>query len=109
VFSHLAHGDLALNITLTAINSVLALFTLPVIVSLSFAYFKAADQVVPPPFAKIVEVSLVVLLPVAAGMLVRARAHEFASRAERLVRVTSVVVLATFSVIAIWKNSEAVQ
>ncbi|MCA3029156.1 MAG: bile acid:sodium symporter family protein [Rhodocyclaceae bacterium] len=109
VFSHLAHGDLALNITLTAINSVLALVTLPIIVSLSFAYFKAADQVVPPPFAKIVEVSLVVLLPVAAGMLVRARAHEFASRAERLVRVTSVVVLATFSVIAIWKNSEALQ
>ncbi|MCA2997750.1 MAG: bile acid:sodium symporter family protein [Rhodocyclaceae bacterium] len=109
VFSHLAHGDLALNITLTGINSVLALVTLPVIVSLSFAYFKAADQVVPPPFAKIVEVSLVVLLPVAAGMLVRARAQGFASRAERLVRVISVVVLATFSVIAIGKNSEALQ
>jgi BASS family bile acid:Na+ symporter len=109
VFSHLAHGDLALNITLTAINSVLALVTLPVIVSLSFAYFKAADQVVPPPFAKIVEVSLVVLLPVAAGMLVRARAYGFASRAERLVRVISVVVLAIFSVIAIGKNSEALR
>ncbi len=107
VFSHLAHGDLALNITLTAINSVLALITLPVIVSLSFAYFMATDQAVPPPFAKIIEVSLVVLLPVAAGMLVRARAFGVASRLEPWVRVISVVVLAAFSVLAIWKNSDA--
>jgi BASS family bile acid:Na+ symporter len=42
-------------------------------------------------------------------MLVRARAYGFASRAERLVRVISVVVLAIFSVIAIGKNSEALR
>ena len=35
LFSHLAGGDVALNITLTAINSVLAVFTLPLVVGLS--------------------------------------------------------------------------
>ena len=30
IYSHLAHGDVALNITLTAINSLLSLFALPV-------------------------------------------------------------------------------
>lgn len=74
IFSHLAHGDLALNITLTAINSVLALVSLPLIVWLSFAYFKAGGQTVPPPFGKIFEVTL--------------------------------LVLAVFSAIAIWKNSQ---
>ena len=35
LFSHLFHGDVALNITLTAINSVIALFTLPLITGLA--------------------------------------------------------------------------
>src|SRR5690606_20857622 len=39
IYSHLAHGDVALNITLTAINSVLCLVTLPVILNLSLQYF----------------------------------------------------------------------
>jgi BASS family bile acid:Na+ symporter len=34
LFSHLAKGDVALNITLTAVNSLLSLFTLPLIVEL---------------------------------------------------------------------------
>jgi BASS family bile acid:Na+ symporter len=33
LFSHLAKGDVALNITLTAVNSVLSLLTLPLIVN----------------------------------------------------------------------------
>jgi len=39
LFSHLARGDVALNITLTAINSVLAVVTLPLVVNLSLAGF----------------------------------------------------------------------
>jgi hypothetical protein len=39
LFSHLAKGDVALNITLTAVNSVLSLFTLPLIVNVSLERF----------------------------------------------------------------------
>src|SRR5688572_17383995 len=39
LFSHLAGGDVALNITLTAVNSVLAVITLPIVVNLSLAHF----------------------------------------------------------------------
>ena len=35
LYSHLSNGDVALNISLTAINSVLSLFTLPLIVNLA--------------------------------------------------------------------------
>ena len=37
LYSHLFGGDVALNVTLTAINSVLAVFTLPIIVNVSLA------------------------------------------------------------------------
>ena len=39
LYSHLADGDVALNITLTAINSALAIVTLPLIVNLSLTHF----------------------------------------------------------------------
>ncbi len=39
LYSHLAKGDVALNVTLTAVNSVLTIFSIPVIVNLSLGYF----------------------------------------------------------------------
>ena len=39
LFSHLFRGDVALNITLTAINSVIAVVTLPLITGLAIAYY----------------------------------------------------------------------
>ena len=56
LYSHLAHGDVALNITLTAVNSVIAILTMPLIVNLSLAYFMSADQAIPLQFAKVVQV-----------------------------------------------------
>src|SRR5262245_26515531 len=44
LFSHLARGDVALNITLTAVNSVLSIFTLPLVVNLSLQAFVGAEK-----------------------------------------------------------------
>ena len=101
IYSHLAHGDVALNITLTAINSVLCLVTLPVILNLSLEYFLGAGQYVPPPVQKIVEVAAIIILPVAIGMLVRRFAPGFASRMEKPIRLLSVLVLALLIVAAV--------
>src|SRR5690606_38879895 len=47
LYSHLAHGDVALNITLTAVNSVIAVLTMPLIVNLSLLYFMDSGQAIP--------------------------------------------------------------
>jgi len=94
IYSHLARGDVALNITLTAINSLLCLLTLPLILNLSLEYFLGAGQYVPPPTRKVIEVALIIVLPVLIGMFVRARAPGFATRAEKPLRLLSVLVLA---------------
>ena len=49
LFSHLARGDVALNISLTAINSVLALLTLPLWTALALSVFLGTESSVPPP------------------------------------------------------------
>jgi len=93
LYSHLFRGDLALNISLTAINSVTAVVTLPVIVNLSFSYFMAGDEQIGLQFGKALEVFAIVLLPVLLGMLVRWFRPAFATAMDKPVRIASIVIL----------------
>jgi BASS family bile acid:Na+ symporter len=93
LFSHLAHGDVALNITLTAVNSVLTVVTLPLIVNFSLGYFMAEDTTLPLQFDKIISVFAIVLVPVTLGMILKAKMPAVAQRAEKTVRIFSIVVL----------------
>lgn len=102
IYSHLAKGDVALNITLTAVNSVLALLTLPIIVNLALEYFFGAGQYVPPPHRKIIEVAAIILIPVLIGMFVRARAPSFAQRMEKPIKLFSVLILTILILAAIY-------
>jgi BASS family bile acid:Na+ symporter len=91
LYSHLARGDVALNITLTALNSVLALVWLPIVVTWSIARFYGADHLIPPPFHEVVQVGMIIVLPVLAGMTVHRFAPEFCRRAEVPTRVMAVL------------------
>ncbi len=106
IYSHLAHGDVALNITLTAINSALSLLTLPFIIGFALEYFMASEQYVAPPFKKIIEVGLIILLPVVIGMLLRSRQPRFAARMEKPIRIFSVLLLALLVVIVVAQSWE---
>ena len=106
IFSHLAHGDVALNVTLTAINSVLALAWLPLVMNWSLAYFLGAEIHVPAPTRKILEVAIVIILPVLLGMLVRHAWPALALRAAGTVRIASVLLLATVVAISLTASAE---
>ncbi len=93
LYSHLFRGDVALNISLTAINSVIAVVTLPVIVNLAVAYFQPGDMKVGLQLAKTLEVFMIVLVPVALGMLVRGLKPGFAQAMDRPVRIASILIL----------------
>jgi BASS family bile acid:Na+ symporter len=93
LFSHLFRGDVALNITLTAINTVIAVVTLPLITGFAIAYYDRQDDVTMP-LAEIVKVFALILLPVGIGMLVNASAAGFARRMDKPVRIGSAVILA---------------
>ncbi|GLU46462.1 bile acid:sodium symporter family protein [Nocardiopsis ansamitocini] len=95
LYSHLFRGDVALNVTLTAINSVISVITLPFVVNLSLAYFLSDSGSLGLQFDKVVQVFAVVLVPVAAGMAVRARFPSFARGMDRPVKIASIVVLVT--------------
>ena len=105
LFSHLFRGDVALNITLTAINSVLAAVTIPLITNFAIGYFDAEGDL-GLQFGKVLQVIAIVLVPVAVGMVVRNRAPGFAARADRPVRIFSIVVLVIVAIGALLGESE---
>lgn len=107
LFSHLAGGDVALNVTLTAVNSVLAVITLPIVVNLSLNHFLGDGQIGLQP-AKMLQVFAIVLVPVAIGMLVRGRRPVFADRMARPVKLGSILVLALVIFAAIFTERDNV-
>jgi BASS family bile acid:Na+ symporter len=107
IFSHFARGDVALNITLTALNCVLALVWMPLVMNWSLEHFLGASQYIPPPTRKIVEVGVVIIAPVVAGMCVRLLAPLLAERAARPVRALSVLVLVAVLVPSVISASDA--
>ncbi len=104
LYSHLAHGDVALNITLTAVNSVIAVLTMPLIVNLSLAYFMDGDQALPLQFTKVVQVFVIVLGPGAIGIWLRSRFPGFAARMEKPVKIISALFLLIIILLAVVKD-----
>jgi bile acid:Na+ symporter, BASS family len=93
LYSHLSDGDVVLNITLTAVNSVLSLFTLPIIVNLSLEQFMGEGKYIPLQFDKVLQVFAIVLIPVTIGMIINQRAPNFSKNLEKPVKVLSVLFL----------------
>ncbi|MES2593534.1 MAG: bile acid:sodium symporter family protein [Bacteroidota bacterium] len=108
LYSHLAKGDVALNVSLTAVNSVLALFTLPFIVNFAIAYFMQTDQVVPMQFKKVIDVCVIVLIPVSIGMLIRSKFPAFTLKLDKPVKILSATFLALIIVMAVMKERQNV-
>lgn len=94
LYSHLSNGDVALNITLTAVNSFLTLFSMPFIVNLSLDYFMDSGEYLPMQFKKVMEVFAIVLVPVTLGMVIRNLAPRFADRMGKPVKILSALFLA---------------
>jgi len=106
IFSHLSHGDVALNLTLTAVNSVAAAFTLPLIVGFAISHFAGDATEIGLQFGKAIEVFAIVLIPVAIGMFVFNRSPSFARKVDRPFRAFSLLVLVVIVIGAVSKEWE---
>jgi len=104
LFSYIYKGDVALNITLTAINTIISIFTLPFIINLSLHYFMSHDSNVTFPAEKIVQVFLITLIPVIMGMLLRAKFPNLSITVSRPMRLLSIGFLTILLIFAIFRE-----
>jgi BASS family bile acid:Na+ symporter len=100
LYSHMAGGDVALNVSLTALNSILSIFSIAWIVNFSLAYFMKAEAYVPLQFQKVLEVCAMIITPICIGMWVRHRYPDFALRMDRPVKLVSGLFLALLIILA---------
>jgi BASS family bile acid:Na+ symporter len=104
LYSHVFGGNVALNVSLTGVNTALSFFSLPLICNWALGHFAASDAALPPVTTKLLETMATLIAPVVLGMAVRIRFPAFAQRADRPMRIFSVVVLVVFSAGAIVKE-----
>ena len=106
LYSYWAKGDVALNISLTAINSVLSLFMLPLIVNLSLSHFMDSGQYIPMQFKKVAEIFAIVLLPVTIGMLIKKQKPIFADKIIKSVKIISALLLVAIIVVLVIQQKQ---
>lgn len=105
MISYLAKADVALSVTLTAISSLVTVITIPVFLGLSIKHFMGIDQavnilkIIPPIFA-------IAIVPVAIGMVIRAKSESTAKAIEKMLGTFSVGFFIFIVIAAIYSDRE---
>lgn len=93
LISHLAKGDLALSVSLTAISSIVTLLSIPILINMGLNMVLGQGTLIQLNIiTTIAQIFVIVILPVGIGMLIRARNEAFANRMLEPVRKASAVV-----------------
>ena len=107
LISHISKGDTALSISLTAISSLVAVITIPLIINFSLAHFLQQGEYVPlPVLDTILRLTIITLIPVGIGMYIRAKAKNFARKMDKPVKIVSGILLFLIIFAAINSNRD---
>lgn len=91
LITHVSRGDTALSISLTAINSFVTVFSIPLIVGYALDLYLSGGTIQLPILETMAKIFGITVLPVSIGMMIRGRAPAFAQTMERPVRLASTV------------------
>ncbi|MAL97644.1 bile acid:sodium symporter family protein [Hydrocarboniclastica marina] len=109
LFAHLGRGDVALSVTLTAVASIITVFTIPFIVNASLLYFLGETSTLTLPVGRtILTLVLLTIVPISLGMLIRNWRPAFAIRAEPHVKRFAILVLAGLIALIIFQQRDVV-
>lgn len=93
LMTHVARGDTALSITLTALSSCISIITIPVIISAMLLYFMGdSTKIILPIGDTILRLFSITLLPVFTGMIIKNYFPTFSNSLEKPVRQFATVV-----------------
>ena len=94
LITYIAKGNVALSITLTAISSLITVFTIPLVVNLAMRTFLGAETALQLPLAEtVVQIAVITLIPVSLGMVLHNKAPKFAASVETWVKWLSLFFL----------------
>jgi BASS family bile acid:Na+ symporter len=109
LITNLAKGDVALSITLTAIASVITVFTIPVMVNMGLEHFMGESREIRLSFGRtVVQILAITVVPVLIGMALNAKWPVLSKKAEQPVKIISAVFLVLIIAAALLKEQDNV-
>jgi BASS family bile acid:Na+ symporter len=108
LLTHVARGDTALSVTMTAISSVAAVVTVPLYLGFAITHFDANLSNDPEMIGIAAKVFLITVVPLSIGMLVRRRDTDWAIGHEALAKRIALVLFVVVVAGSIISESEAV-
>lgn len=107
LISHLAKGDTALSVSLTAVSSLITILTIPFLVNFALVEFMNDSKIIQLDIPKTIgQILIITVIPILIGMFIRNKNQGFAARMERPVKIASGVVLALVIVGIILKEKD---
>ncbi|MCO5240558.1 MAG: bile acid:sodium symporter family protein [Chitinophagaceae bacterium] len=105
LLTHLANGDTALCISLTAISSIVKIFTIPIMVNIAIMhYMGVASEFHLDVLSSILKIVTITIVPAGIGMLIKSWAPAFAQRAQKPVKIMSAIFLILVILAAIYQE-----
>ena len=109
LITHLAKGDLALSVSLTAISSLITIITIPFVVNFALITFLDEGQIIRLNIVEsIMQIFIIIVIPIAIGMFIRKYKESFAKRMEKPVRKASGIVVSLVIIGIVIKEKENV-
>lgn len=109
LITHVAKGDAALSVTLTAFSSFISVLTIPIIISAAlFHFMDTTDDFQLPFLATVGKIFAITILPISIGMIIKIYADSFAIRTEKTIRKLSVYFYILIIALIVYENYEII-
>ena len=110
LITQVARGNIGLSVTLTALASLITVFTIPIILSKAITYFTGeTDIVIELPIVQtMIQILVITVIPVSIGMLIRKKNEAFAIRMERPMRIASTVLFVIIFLLVMIANKDLI-
>ncbi len=110
LITQVARGNIGLSVTLTALASLITVFTIPIILSEAITYFTGETDVIIelPVVQTMLQILVITVIPVSIGMVIRKKNESFALRMERPMRIASTVLFIIIFLLVMIANKDLI-
>lgn len=105
LYTYLARGDIALSVTLTSVVSLIAPFTVPLLIVFFMELLMGQEEYIKLPVLQtIAQLVVITIIPISLGMLIRRYKPELSLKLEKPVKLFSIIVLFVIIAAIVFKN-----
>ena len=105
LYTYLAKGDIALSVTLTSLVSLIAPFTVPLMIVMFMSMLMGQEEYLHLPVLKtIIQWVVITILPISIGMYIHNKKPQWAQKADKPVKVFSILFLFLIVAMIVFNN-----